>query len=142
MMPILSPRSPASTSAIYIQGQQWRRGLIVAVEDGKPRLIGPASARTPELMAALKEHREALIERYCPVPARRVVLLVGERDSEVECVLEQLPACAGIRQAREQAQLHPGRTVALEWFCTKLGWVRYSWISYPVKEIKHEAAVA
>ena len=111
-------------------------GFTIAVKDGQPRLLGPATNRTPELLAACAEHREALIELYSPVPPRRVVLLADGRDSEVERQLEQIPACAGLKRARELAQLHRGRTLALEWLSTT-GWIRYTWLNYPA-EGKHE----
>lgn len=117
--------------------QCQQAGLTVTVADGKPKLLGPAKACTPELLAALREYRTQIIARFTPPAPRRVVLLAGGRDSEILRVLEEPAAIDGIRRTRELAAQHPGNTVALEWL-SKQGWVRFTWISYPFEEMRHE----
>jgi hypothetical protein len=70
------------------------RHLEVLVDaDGIPRLKGDRSEASAKLLRVLKMdcHREEIIRRLRPIPARRVVLLTGERDSAVERVLEECP---------------------------------------------------
>ena len=118
-----------------------QRGLSIVVEGGKPKLLGPAEARTPELLAALRDFRQQIIARFTPPMPRRIVLLVDGRDSLVQAVLEEPEAIGCTRRARELAEQHRGRTLAVEWQ-SKLGWVRYFWISMPQEQGSAETTKA
>jgi hypothetical protein len=94
------------------------RGLTLYLDaDGMPRMGGPQQQRSPALMDAVRAYRQEIIEHLRLKAARRVVLLAGGRDSEVERVLEVCPDVGHEQRVRHWADKHPGRTVAGECLC-------------------------
>lgn len=106
------------------------RGLSIRVEGGKPRLSGPKEACTSELLASLRQYRQQIIAKFTPAVPRRIVLLTGDRVSQVQTVIEEPEAMGCTGRARELAASYPGKTLAVEWR-SRLGWVRYFWVSVP-----------
>jgi hypothetical protein len=113
------------------------RGLSVHVDEGgTPHLCGRSEEVTPALREALAAYRDEIVRRFRPKATRRVVLLSGGRDSEVEEVLEECPPEGHHGRVREWGQKHPGRTVAAEWLKTTGGrevWVRFLWLTWPAE---------
>lgn len=61
----------------------------------------------------------------CDRPARRRVVLLSDDDyGEVERVLAEPAAIDAKDEMRKQAELHPGRRIAVEW-CDRGKWVRF-----------------
>jgi hypothetical protein len=102
----------------YVLGVLAERGLSVRVDETMtPRLCGPRAREemTDALKEALEAYREEIIARFAPRLTRRVVLLVGDRDSAVDRVLEECLPHGHHDRVRHWAERHPGRTVAGEW---------------------------
>jgi hypothetical protein len=60
------------------------RGLKVVLADGEPRLRGDRSRLSPTLLAVLKWHRPAIVERLTPIPKAEgppedVAIAIAER---------------------------------------------------------------
>jgi hypothetical protein len=117
-------------------------GLEVLVDpDGTPRLKGKRSEASEKLLRVLKlnRHREEIVRRLKPRLARRVVLLVGDRDSAVDRVLEECSPQGHHGRVRPWAQQFPGRTVAAEWLRGER-WERFLWMTWPVEKRREEDA--
>lgn len=121
-----------TTAVDLILADVQQAGLTLYLQDGAPRLTGPRSRITPDLVEALRANRTDIIRRLLPPAARRVVLLVEGRDSAVEKVLEECSPQGHRGRVRHWAQRYPGRTVAGEWL-GPLGWVRFLWMSCPAE---------
>jgi len=117
------------------------RGLRINVgPDEKPSIVGPRDEVTDALREALAEYRQEIILRFKPKMVRRVALLRGGRDSEVERVLEECVSQGHHGRVRHWSQQSPGRMVAAEWLHKGHDgerWIRFLWIKWP-KEASDE----
>lgn len=107
------------------------RGLCIEVEsNGTPHIRGPREEVTDAVKEVLCVYRDEIIARFKPKVLRRIVLLSGDRDSEVDRVLWEGTKGEEHGRYRELASNHKGKTVAVE-HAGKIGWTRYLWILIP-----------